>query len=175
MQSIYPGCVQDATQASGSVFSRQLAMDIAIALPKPIATRLITSQDPKQASPGDSRLAGPSTPTESMTVPPLELSYLPGLTVRLVLPADYPIQSPPKPIGIRAPLQGVGTDPLGASWLSRTHLRQVQDKLRQMWAEERDMAGGTEGTGVLWRWWDWIAQGEFLAELGLIGAHGELR
>jgi E3 ubiquitin-protein ligase RNF14 len=40
-----------------------------------------------------------------------------------------------------------------------------------MWAEERDISG--EGAGILWKWWDWVANGDFLEDLGLM-KNGEL-
>jgi hypothetical protein len=33
-----------------------------------------------------------------------------------------------------------------------------------MWFEDKEMTG--EGSGVLWRWWEWVGGGEFLADLG---------
>ncbi len=51
-------------------------------------------------------------------------------------------------------------------------LKQVQDKLRDMWDEEKANAG--EGIGVLWKWWDWVGGGEFLPDLGLVEG-GELQ
>jgi E3 ubiquitin-protein ligase RNF14 len=41
-----------------------------------------------------------------------------------------------------------------------------------MWEEEKELAG--EGSGVIWKWWEWIGNGEFLSDLSLI-QDGQLR
>ena len=35
-----------------------------------------------------------------------------------------------------------------------------------MWQEEADSSG--EGSGVLWRYWEWVGSGEFLTDLDLL-------
>ncbi len=45
-------------------------------------------------------------------------------------------------------------------------MKQVQDRLVQMWEDEKAMMG--EGTWVVWKWWDWVESGEFLSDLGLL-------
>lgn len=45
-------------------------------------------------------------------------------------------------------------------------LVRVQERLAEMWSEEKDAAG--EGSGVVWRWWEWIGSGDFLDDLKLL-------
>nr|XP_018267239.1 uncharacterized protein I303_01224 [Kwoniella dejecticola CBS 10117]OBR89397.1 hypothetical protein I303_01224 [Kwoniella dejecticola CBS 10117] len=92
----------------------------------------------------------------------LEISHLPPLILRVLLPNTYPLQDGPRPINLRAPL------PSGekfGSWLPKTKLRSIQDKLVEMWEEEKELNG--EGIGILWRWWEWVGSGEFLNDLGM--------
>lgn len=53
-------------------------------------------------------------------------------------------------------------------WISRRVLAQVQERLGTLWTDE---AGGGEGVGVIWSWWEWIGSGAFLEDLGLIVDH----
>lgn len=46
----------------------------------------------------------------------------------------------------------------------------IQNKLGEMWEEEREMTG--EGVGVVWRWWEWIAAGDFLGDLKMMDSNG---
>jgi len=39
-------------------------------------------------------------------------------------------------------------------------------RLETMWSEDKELAG--EGSGVIWRWWEWIGSGECLLDLGLL-------
>lgn len=58
------------------------------------------------------------------------------------------------------------------AWLSRKVLQTVSDKVRQVWEDERlfDTGGGAEGLGMLWQWWEWVANGDFLQDSGLLNA-----
>lgn len=144
---------------------------MAIALPSPIATRLIAVRDRIPAVSADSQ-----EPLEAL---PLTISHLPNLKISVTLPWNYPLDQPPLPTTIRAPLQGSPNDPSHsvaseAEWLESERIATIRDKLEQMWLEEREMAGEAGTPGVLWRWWQWVSQGEFLHDLGLFGADGSL-
>ncbi|EIW72764.1 hypothetical protein TREMEDRAFT_24487 [Tremella mesenterica DSM 1558] len=89
---------------------------------------------------------------------PLELTHLPPITIRLLLPANYPAHSPPRPIWMKASLQQ-------CSWLSRKTCGQIAGKMATMWREE---VSDGEGMEVIFRWWDWVANGDFLEEFGLL-------
>lgn len=97
----------------------------------------------------------------SSTTSSLLLSHLPPLKVRLALPSTYPLEQPPKIISIRAPLPAST-----GAWLSKRTLAQVQDKISQMWTDDKEMTG--EGSAVVWKWWEWIGSGEFLVDLGMM-------
>lgn len=123
-------------------------MKIPVSLPNPLATHLTPSL---------------SQPSSSSTVPSLELSHLPSLSLRLVLPPAYPLCVPPKVVSLRAPLQ---QDASSGNWLSRSCLRSISDKLGKMWEEDKESIG--EGSGVIWKWWEWVGNGDFLIDLNLI-------
>lgn len=50
----------------------------------------------------------------------------------------------------------VATD-ISCDWLDALTLRAVQDRLQKLWQREP----------VLWSWWEWVGNGDFLAELGI--------
>jgi len=89
------------------------------------------------------------------------LCHLPPLKVRLVLSSLYPIFEPPTIVSLGAPL-GVESH----QWLSKRSTIQIEQRIVEMWSEDREAAG--EGSGVIWRWWEWIGSGEFLSDLGLL-------
>lgn len=107
---------------------------------------------------------GPSTSSTAHPIvhPELSISHLPAITARIVLPDAYPLELPAKVLSLRAGLSAEER----SNWLPRSALQAVQDKLRAMWAEEKESMG--EGAGVLWRWWEWVGTGEFLVDLGLM-------
>lgn len=43
---------------------------------------------------------------------------------------------------------------------------EIEHRLETMWSEDKELAG--EGSGVIWRWWEWIGSGECLTDLGLL-------
>ena len=43
---------------------------------------------------------------------------------------------------------------------------EIEHRLETMWTEDKAAAG--EGSGVIWRWWEWIGSGECLYDLGLL-------
>ncbi|WVF70501.1 hypothetical protein IAT40_005291 [Kwoniella sp. CBS 6097] len=155
LESIYPSLITVHPNPDKKP-GRILSLNLPIALPAPINTRL------------DS-FAGPSAT--------LEISHLPPLSLRLLLPAKYPLQEAAKPVFLRASLPngtsggenggggGVGLGGAG-NWLPRSVLKSVTDKLSQFWDEEKEACG--EGMGVIWKWWEWVGTGEFLLELDLI-------
>ncbi|OCF41788.1 hypothetical protein I317_04394 [Kwoniella heveanensis CBS 569] len=148
LESIYPSLMTVHPNPDNKP-GRLLTLNLPIALPAPIGTKL------------DS-FAGPSAT--------LELSHLPPLSLRLVLPAAYPSQEAAKPVFLRASLpngSASGEKNNGAgNWLPRNVLRAITDKLGQYWAEEKEACG--EGVGVIWKWWEWVGTGEFLSELVMI-------
>jgi E3 ubiquitin-protein ligase RNF14 len=133
-------------------------MSIPIALPSDTSIKLLPSLSRQPHKSGES-----STPIPHAK---LVLSHLPPLSVRIALPADYPLHAAAKVVSLRAVLEDERS-----SWLPRSTLQAVQTKLSVMWAQEAQ-AGG-EGSGVLWRWWDWISTGEFLVDIGMLT--GDLR
>lgn len=174
-QSIYPGSFTETADMKSS-HQRSLSLNIAIALSSPIATRLIDTQE--EATPIRASGSDPSRP-DSLVERSFSLGYLPSLSVALSLPGDYPLHSPPEPVVVRAPLVSAtpGTASGGtpaAQWLEADLTNMIEDKLREMWLEEHEMAGDSGPMGVLWRWWQWVCQGEFLSDLGLFRADGSL-
>jgi E3 ubiquitin-protein ligase RNF14 len=138
LMTVHPSTAED--------HGRMLSLDIPITLLSPMSTEISTSFAAGAAS--------------SSTMTSLELSHLPPIKVRLHLPPLYPLQAPPKIISIRAPLPS-----LPGAWLSKRVLSHVVDKMRSVWQE--DMDAMREGSGVVWRWWEWVGTGDFLSELGL--------
>ncbi|WWD17839.1 hypothetical protein CI109_102283 [Kwoniella shandongensis] len=141
LESIYPSLTTVHPNPSEKP-GRLLTLTIPIALATQTIVQLDTSSGPSAS---------------------LEVSHLPPITLRILLPATYPIAEPPKPITIRAPLPS--GEKIG-NWLPRTVLKDVQDKLNELWTEETEIGG--EGMGVLWKWWEWVGNGEFLSDLGMI-------
>jgi len=58
------------------------------------------------------------------------------------------------------------------NWLSKLTLTRIQEKLFHLWEEDKAVAG--EGSGVLWKWWEWVGSGEFLNDLDYMKG-GELQ
>jgi E3 ubiquitin-protein ligase RNF14 len=123
-----------------------LSLEIPITLPCPTSTDLSTSFAAGAAS--------------SSALSSLELSHLPPIKVRVYLPPSYPLASPPTIVSIRASLPS-----LPGAWLSKRVLAHVGDRLRTMWQEDQEVMG--EGSGVVWRWWEWVGSGDFLSDFGL--------
>ncbi|KAK8865969.1 hypothetical protein IAR55_001118 [Kwoniella newhampshirensis] len=141
LESIYPSHINfhpNPTNKPG----RLLTLTIPIALATQTTVQLDTSSGPSAS---------------------LDLSRLPPLSLRLVLPATYPLEGPPKPILLRAPLP---SGEKAGNWLPWSVLKEVQDKLVDLWTEEKDSCG--EGMGVLWKWWDWVGNGDFLSDMGML-------
>ncbi|WVR05929.1 hypothetical protein IAU60_002955 [Kwoniella sp. DSM 27419] len=141
LESIYPGQVQVHPNPSDKPGSL-LNLNISIALATPLTVQLDSTSGPSGS---------------------LQVSHLPPINVRMLLPSQYPVMQAAKPIVLRAPLPS--GDNIG-NWLPKTTLRAVQDKLTEYYEEEREMMG--EGTGVLWRWWEWVSLGIFTDDLGMI-------
>ncbi|KAI0995022.1 hypothetical protein K3495_g13158, partial [Podosphaera aphanis] len=145
--SVYDTLVQAIPTKNGES-SRCLDVEIPITLPGLVTTELSYS-------------FAADTATAFSTVTPLKLCHLPPLKVRLVLSHLYPILEPPTIISLGAPL-GVESH----QWLSKRSRIQIEQRIVDMWSEDREAAG--EGSGVIWRWWEWIGSGEFLSDLGLL-------
>jgi E3 ubiquitin-protein ligase RNF14 len=151
-QSIYPG----QSTLSDDIGGKLISMSIPIALTGNTQVKLVPSLS------RGSRNGESSTSGQPIAHPELVLSHLPPLTVRLLLPETYPVEAPARVVSLKAGLEGDER----SSWLPRSALQAVQNKLGVMWAEEKEAMG--EGAGVLWKWWDWIGTGEFLTELGMM-------
>lgn len=95
------------------------------------------------------------------STPLLTLSHLPALSLCVALPDTYPLLVPPTPILLRAPLFKGHDDKLG-SWLLQNDLKEIKDRLRCMWDDDKEALD--QGQGVLWKWWDWVVNGDFLRE-----------
>ncbi|KAI9635251.1 uncharacterized protein MKK02DRAFT_27103 [Dioszegia hungarica] len=152
LESIYPG----QTTLSDDVGGKLLSMSIPIALGGNTQVKLVPSLS------RGSRNGESSTSGQPIAHPELVLSHLPPLTMQLLLAKTYPLEAPARVVALKAGLEGDER----SSWLPRAALQAVQNKLGVMWTEEKEAM--SEGSGVLWKWWDWIGTGEFLAELGMM-------
>ncbi|ORY23205.1 hypothetical protein BCR39DRAFT_362763 [Naematelia encephala] len=148
LESIYPSQIVIQPNLTGKP-GHIVTLTVPVSLSSPITAQL--SSISQHAS-------------SSSLLPSLELSHLPPIEIRLFLPPSYPLTTPPKPITSRAP---VPTQDGGhSSYLSRKSLGKIQEKLREMWKEDKELVG--EGAGVLWRWWEWVASGDFFSDLDLL-------
>ncbi|CAK9785861.1 hypothetical protein CC85DRAFT_206438 [Cutaneotrichosporon oleaginosum] len=141
LESIYPGLIETNRRDTGYV----LDICVPITLAHPTPTRLTTPRTPHSSPPPSADLL---------------LTRLPPLLARLELPSAYPTSEPPRVVSLRAPLPAAS-----GAWLSRRVLTCAQERLGKFWADE---AVGGECVGVLWSWWEWLASGEFLIEVGLL-------
>jgi E3 ubiquitin-protein ligase RNF14 len=98
---------------------------------------------------------------EVSPVTPLKLSHLPPIKVNIRIPPLYPIYEPPEIIALEAT---VGSE--ADQWLDKPYRVEIEHRLETMWSEDKELAG--EGSGVIWRWWEWIGSGECLSDLGLL-------
>jgi E3 ubiquitin-protein ligase RNF14 len=98
---------------------------------------------------------------EVSSVTPLKLSHLPPIKVEIRIPPLYPIHEPPEIIRLEAT---VGSE--ADQWLDKPYRVEIEHRLENMWSEDKELAG--EGSGVIWRWWEWIGSGECLLDLGLL-------
>ncbi|CAD6568962.1 MAG: translation termination inhibitor protein itt1 [Tremellales sp. Tagirdzhanova-0007] len=147
LESIYPSSISVQANPAHKP-GRLITLSIPITLAEPTTVNLSASS---------------LQPSSSAIVPSIDgLLHLPSLDLRVLLPAAYPMAEAPRPVSLRAALPAVeGT--IG-NWLSRTTLKQLQDILVEMWQEEKALIG--EGTGILWRWCDWVGNGIFLSDRG---------
>jgi E3 ubiquitin-protein ligase RNF14 len=143
-QSVYDSLVQvkPSKQEDGSI---RMTLEIPITLSDSTTAELSTFHDPDEASP----------------VTPLKLSHLPPIKVNILIPPLYPIFEPPRLVGLEAQV-GSGAE----QWLDKTYRVEIETRLGQMWSEDKELTG--EGSGVIWRWWEWIGSGECLADSGLL-------
>lgn len=142
-----------------------LDLQIPIVLPGNVSVDLVPAFSRTPGAPSDVS----STAASSSSTTALAVSHLPPISVRLTLPADYPSLAPPMITSLRATIPG---ESVRTAWLSRKVLQTVSDKVRQVWEDERlfDTGGGAEGLGMLWQWWEWVANGDFLQDSGLLNA-----
>ncbi|WVN85387.1 uncharacterized protein L203_100532 [Cryptococcus depauperatus CBS 7841] len=149
LESIYPGQTV-IHPAQSSVTGKLLELALPVTLFRPLVVHLFT--------PGNNAdNADPSAPLPAVT-------HLPPLTLRLHLPPLYPLKSPPHVIILKAPLAGYPYE--NESWLPEQLLKKLGCRPAEMWEEERQSVG--EGQGVVWKWWEWITNGEFLSDEGLV-------
>lgn len=106
-------------------------------------------------------LSNPHSVEEVSSVTPLKLSHLPPLIVEIRIPPLYPIHEPPIVISLTSQV-GAQAD----QWLDKPIQVDLERRLESMWAEDKKLAG--EGTGVIWRWWEWLGSGECFTDLGLL-------
>ncbi|WVQ82772.1 hypothetical protein IAT38_004904 [Cryptococcus sp. DSM 104549] len=147
LESIYPEQVTVLPNPSQKP-GRLLSLHLPITLPNPTTTHLATTA------------SGPSATT-------LTISHLPPLAFRLVLPPLYPLSDPPRSVSLKAPLPDESGGIVG-NWLPKALLRRIEAKLGEMWVEEKEVMG--EGTGVLWKWWEWVVNGDFLTDVNMMKA-----
>lgn len=103
-----------------------------------------------------------TAPTQVLDHPELSVSHLPPLSVNLHLPETYPLEFPPKVASIRADISPEDS----LNWLPRSTLVSVERQLKRFWEDDKAMSG--EGSGVLWRFWEYIGNGEFLVDQGVL-------
>jgi E3 ubiquitin-protein ligase RNF14 len=106
-------------------------------------------------------LSSPHAGEAASQVTPLKLSHLPPIKVDIRIPPSYPLYQPPDIIRLSAP---VGSE--ADQWLDKRYRLEIERRLGMMWGEDKEIAG--EGSGVIWRWWEWIGSGECLTDLGLL-------
>ncbi|WWC66318.1 uncharacterized protein I206_100219 [Kwoniella pini CBS 10737] len=138
LESIYPSLITVHENPDDKP-GRLLSLTIPIAFATPHEIHLDT-------------ISGPSAS--------LQLSHLPPLVLRVLLPSVYPLEEAPRPIHLRAPIPG---GEKAGNWLPKLKLRQIQNKLVEMWDEEKQL--NDEGMGIIWRWWEWVGTGDFLTDL----------
>lgn len=141
---MYDSLVQVRTsQRDGN--DRAILLEIPITLAETTITELTSAHVGDEVSP----------------VTPLKLSHLPPIKVEIRIPRLYPICEPPDIIGFEA---SVGSE--ADQWLDKRYRVEIERRLGMMWSEDKEIAG--EGSGVIWRWWEWIGSGECLSDIGLL-------
>ncbi|KAK7025550.1 hypothetical protein VNI00_015903 [Paramarasmius palmivorus] len=81
----------------------------------------------------------------------LQLSTLPPLLLHVVLPPAYPINEAPTLLSLRAT----------HLWLQAPHIARLQSRLADMWEE-------AAGQGVLYTWVEYLHNGDFLLDVGIV-------
>lgn len=167
IQAIYPDQIASCPTFSGdSTRHRSLKLRLPITLASEVSVNLISSPARRlpihRETDVAAAVAGPSSAM-------LKISHLPPILIDVALPSSYPISARPVVSRISASLPDQEAN---TSWLSRQVLATITNKLGALWDEERDsnstLGEPAEGVGVLWRWWEWVANGEFLQELGML-------
>ncbi|AFR97948.1 E3 ubiquitin-protein ligase RNF14 [Cryptococcus neoformans C23] len=143
LESIYPGQIKIHPNP-GNKPGRMLTLTLPVTLSSPTKISISTASNNGESS-----------------TPLLTLSHLPALSLCVALPDTYPLLVPPTPILLRAPLFKGHDDKLG-SWLLQNDLKEIKDRLRCMWDDDKEALD--QGQGVLWKWWDWVVNGDFLRE-----------
>lgn len=143
LESIYPGQIKIHPNPNNRP-GRILTLTLPVKLSSPTKVSISTASNNGESS-----------------IPSLTLSHLPALSLCVALPETYPLLVPPAPISLRAPLFKGHDDKLG-SWLFQNDLREIESRLRRMWDDDKE--AWDQGQGVLWRWWDWVVNGDFLRE-----------
>ncbi|KAF5382975.1 hypothetical protein D9757_006311 [Collybiopsis confluens] len=127
VEAIYPDFVADSDIRKGSV-------KLEIPIEFDTARRIHIEESSEQ------------NPTSCLS---LALSLLPPLLIHVLLPPDYPLDSPPQLISIH-------TTHL---WIPPPRHSALQHLLNQMWQQ---------GEGALYNWIQFIHSGKFLDKLGLV-------
>ena len=86
--------------------------------------------------------AGPTT------VAPVRLSQLPTVSISFALPANYPLEAPPRIVSLFST----------HDWLAPASIARAREALDPMW---------THGDGILDSWVEWVRGGEMLRALEL--------
>ncbi|KAG6832210.1 hypothetical protein H0H92_004175 [Tricholoma furcatifolium] len=136
LESIYPECV------SSEMTNRSLRLEVPIEFGEP---RNVYIQEDVTAEHSSSEAISPIV---------LSLSSLPPITVTIILPALYPINSPPTLTSIRA----------SRFWLPET--TPLFKILSDLWQPRE---------GVLYHWIEFLRNGEFLEALSLIDESSAIR
>ncbi|KAL0252531.1 hypothetical protein I308_101923 [Cryptococcus tetragattii IND107] len=143
LESIYPGQIKIHPNPDNRP-GRMLTLTLPVKLFSPTRISIASASNNGESS------------TSSLT-----LSHLPALSFCIVLPKTYPLLAPPAPISLHAPLCKGYDDKVG-SWLLQKDLKEMEDRLRGMWDDDKEAVD--QGQGVLWKWWDWVVNGDFLRE-----------
>ncbi|WVQ88175.1 hypothetical protein IAS59_001909 [Cryptococcus gattii] len=143
LESIYPGQIKIHPNPDNRP-GRMLTLTLPVKLFSPTTISIASASNNGESS------------TSSLT-----LSHLPALSFCIVLPKTYPLLAPPTPISLRAPLCKDYDGKVG-SWLLHKDLKKMEDSLRGMWDDDKEAVD--QGQGVLWKWWDWVVNGDFLRE-----------
>lgn len=145
LQSIYPECVSSQGYKPGEM----LNLEIPVKLGRP-RTVLITKSTETHNGGQNSM----NDPRDSPTSTTIQLSHLPPLLLSIAFPPEYPSSSPPSIMSLKST----------HSWIAKT--TELRQALLKLWAEEET---------VLCQWVEFIYNGDFLDEIGLVDSDDNIR